>query len=163
MVSSIFAAGDTQARTSEANQLTTDQRESDGDWHKFEEYRLSNRSSASYSTKDSGTPSLAMEHIYPDEPEREMTAKHEASSIGRLLLIALVGMLTAGWFLSRALSIWLFMYFGMVFAASRMGRDIDRGKSGVAFYRIVKWSVAGTAAAISMMYVILRARNLVAH
>ena len=84
-----------------------------------------------------------------DESVREMA---------RLLLLSLAGFLTAGWFLSRALSMWLFMYCGMVYAVSRMNwsaKELPRDPFGFT----AKWCAAVTVGLLLVLYVILRARN----
>ena len=85
-----------------------------------------------------------------DESIREMA---------RLLLYAMAGFLTAGWFLSRALSMWLFMYCGMVFAISRMNgaaRAIVPDKPGF----VARWSAIVAVGLLLTLYIILRARNI---
>ena len=60
------------------------------------------------------------EEISPDE----LAAKQEeVRSMARLLVASLAGFLVAGWFLSRALSMWLFLYCGMMHAVVRMALD----------------------------------------
>ena len=90
----------------------------------------------------------------PEETEESIRA------MGRLLLLSLAGFLTAGWFLSRALSMWLFMYCGMVYAVSRMNTAAkDAPKDPFGF--TVKWCVVVTVGLLLLLYVILRARNFI--
>ncbi len=89
----------------------------------------------------------------PEETEESVRA------MVRLLLLALAGFLTAGWFLSRALSVWLFMYCGMVYAVSRMNRAV-RALPGDTLGFTGKWSGVVTVGLLMVLYVILRARNI---
>ncbi len=84
----------------------------------------------------------------------------EGKDILRIMPIALVGMLTAGWFLSRTFSMFLFMYFGMVYAAQRM-TQFSTETPAENLPLLFKISAATTAAAILVLYVIMRARNII--
>jgi hypothetical protein len=80
--------------------------------------------------------------------------------MARLLFLSLSGLLTAGWFLSRALSMWLFMYCGMVYAVSRM-KSAEKTLPEDKLSYLARWSVGVTVGLLLALYLILRARNIV--
>ena len=97
------------------------------------------------------------------EPADPPAAQEEIRRYARLLLASLTGFLTAGWFLSRAVSIWLFMYCGMMFALTRMAksRGLDLKYDSVGF--LLKWSVLISIGLLLLVYVTLRLRKLTGH
>ncbi|AFL89049.1 hypothetical protein Terro_2813 [Terriglobus roseus DSM 18391] len=83
----------------------------------------------------------------------------EIQTMARLLLLALTGFLTAGWFLSRALSPWMFMYGGLLFALERMAasRQIVLKKDPFSF--VLKWSVIIGLSLLTLVYITLKVRS----
>ncbi|MEK6397634.1 MAG: hypothetical protein V4734_06080, partial [Terriglobus sp.] len=82
----------------------------------------------------------------------------EVQSMARILMLALTGFLTAGWFLSRALSPWMFMYGGMIVALSNTAAT-----RGVAVTKdepssLVKWSIVTALALLALVYLTLKLR-----
>ena len=84
----------------------------------------------------------------------------EVRSIIRLLVASLTGFLTAGWFLSRATSIWLFMYCGMLYAACQMGTEAGIVPPEESLASSLGWSFAVTLGLIMLISIILRLRNI---
>jgi O-antigen ligase len=87
------------------------------------------------------------------------TTANEVQTIAWLLVLALTGFLTAGWFLSRALSPWMFMYGGVIVAAQRMGeaRGITLAKEP--FPLVLRWSVSIAACLLVLVYITLKIRS----
>ncbi|HTU50282.1 MAG TPA: O-antigen ligase family protein [Acidobacteriaceae bacterium] len=80
--------------------------------------------------------------------------------MGRLLLTSLVGFMVAGWFLSRAYTITLFLLGGFASVifhiAQKQGMDLRRIRLG----RALRDASITTAALIVLMYIVLRFVNL---
>ena len=87
----------------------------------------------------------------------------ELHRMARLMMIAVTGFLTAGWFLSRAISIWLFMYCGLVCALMRMARDNGWEVPRDRWPFLLRWTAIIGFLLILLVYVILRVRNIVGH
>jgi O-antigen ligase len=95
------------------------------------------------------------------EPEFMQMTERDVRSIGRLLVYALTGFFTAGWFLSRAFSAWLFIYCGMICAIVGLARDrgIAPPKDRVSFLFI--WSAVIAVLLIASVWLIMRLRGFV--
>jgi hypothetical protein len=83
----------------------------------------------------------------------------EIREMARILIVSLTGFLTAGWFLSRALSIWLFMFCGMMFAVIRMGAERGLTPKKDSFFFQAGWSACITCALVVAVSLIIRFRN----
>jgi hypothetical protein len=92
-------------------------------------------------------------------PAAEMT-HGDIREMARILIVSLTGFLTAGWFLSRALSLWLFMYCGMMYAVLRMGaeRGLVPEKDTPAFQ--ARWTAIITCGLLIVVSLIVRVRYL---
>ena len=93
---------------------------------------------------------------------REVVAidKAEINRLGRLLILSLTGFFVAGWFLSRALVLTLFLLGGMVEVVYQMA--LERGMIGprLQLRRVLPYSGYLAAALVLMMYLMLRILNL---
>ncbi len=80
----------------------------------------------------------------------------EVRRLARLLLYSLTGFLAAGWFLSRALSIWLFIYCGMMHVVLRLAaaNNIQPPRDGLAF--LFRWSAVIAAFLLMAVSLIVR-------
>jgi hypothetical protein len=92
--------------------------------------------------------------VFEDEPSG--ISDEEIRRMARLLVTALAGFLAAGWFLSRALSFWLFMYAGMMYAVLKMGRDRGLLPPPDSIGYMMKWSVGMAVGLIAAVEVLLR-------
>lgn len=108
-------------------------------------------------------PSLAMTGATLRGPETPPISAGELRRLALLLTVALAGFLTAGWFLSRALSIWLFMYCGMVCAIQRMARDNGVPAVPDRTAWLLRWSAILGVGLILLVYAVLRIRNVIGH
>ena len=106
-------------------------------------------------------PPATMAVLVPDDVPR--IPEQELRRMAVLLMVAMTGFLTAGWFLSRAHSIWLFMYCGMACALVRMARDngIEIPRDRAAY--LLRWSAVIGFALLIVVYLLLRVRNVVGH
>jgi hypothetical protein len=80
--------------------------------------------------------------------------------MARLLVASLTGFLVAGWFLSRALSIWLFLYCGMMHAIVRMAMDAGMRPRLDPPAFLIRWSLVVAAGLLVLVYGILKFRAL---
>ncbi len=84
----------------------------------------------------------------------------EINRVSRLLIISMMGFLTAGWFLSRALSAWLFMYCGMMYALSRMALRSEVPVVRDPFKLELRYSALISVCMVGAVYIILHLRSL---
>ncbi len=110
------------------------------------------QSQTTMNTQPHNFPTVAV----PIPVEQPMT---EFQEMARLLILALTGFLTAGWFLSRALSPWMFMYGGMIVALSKMAetRGIVGHKDNPS--SLLKWSVMTALGLLTLVYITLKVRS----
>ena len=80
--------------------------------------------------------------------------------MAQLLITSLAGFLTAGWFLSRALSMWLFFYCGIMISLLRMARDAGMHPRRDSLGFLARWSIAIAVLLLLVVYVILRVRTI---
>jgi O-antigen ligase len=85
----------------------------------------------------------------------------ELRQITRLLVYALIGFLAAGWFLSRAMSMWLFLLTGMLTAVVQMDPNKTLMPTKLSLISLLRWSVACAAGLLLFVYVLLKARSLI--
>lgn len=82
----------------------------------------------------------------------------DAPRIAQLLVFALTGFLTAGWFLSRALSPWMFMYGGMMVAVDRMAVQEGFSRPQDTFGSLLRGAALAALAVLALVYVTLKVR-----
>ncbi len=99
----------------------------------------------------------------PVVEEADPADAEEIRGMARLLVASLTGFLTAGWFLSRAISIWLFLYCGMMFALTRMAKDRGMRPRFDSLGLLVKWSAIISVGLLLLVYVTLRVRKVTGH
>ncbi len=92
----------------------------------------------------------------PASPEKQ----EEIRSMARLLVASLTGFLVAGWFLSRALSMWLFLYCGMMHAVVRMAMDAGMRPRLDPPAFLIRWSFVIAAGLLILVFGILKFRAL---
>jgi hypothetical protein len=90
----------------------------------------------------------------------ELLDKEEINRLGRLLVLSLTGFLVAGWFLSRAFVMTLFLLGGMAEAVYEMA--VKRGMIAprMKLARVLPYSGGLAICLILMMYIMVRALNL---
>ena len=81
--------------------------------------------------------------------------------MGRLLLLSLTGFLVAGWFLSRAYVLTLFLLGGMVEVVYEMALSRGMIAPRLSLARTARYSVGLALALVLLMYVMLRTVNTV--
>lgn len=80
----------------------------------------------------------------------------EIRRLARLLLYSITGFLTAGWFLSRALSIWLFLYCGMMHAVLRLAAQSRIAPPQDSLGFLFRWSAVIAIALLVVVSLIIR-------
>lgn len=96
-------------------------------------------------------------------PAPDPATQLEIRSIARILVCSLTGFLVAGWFLSRAFSMWLFLYCGLSLALVRMAEEAGMKPRRDSFAFLARWSVLVSIALLLLVYAILRFRSLTEH
>ena len=82
----------------------------------------------------------------------------EIRRLAGLILIALAGFLVAGWFLSRAYVMWLFIYGGMMQSVLQMGQAKGITYKIDPLFRLLRMSAVAAASLLVIVYIILRVR-----
>jgi len=133
-------------------------------------YASTSRSATSFAGPAEFTRPGNMKSVARVEPDSSAAGRYQRQELGspdeeiarmaRLLVYALSGMLTAGWFLSRAYSQWLFMFCGMLYAVVRMarGRPFAPQRDPLSF--LFRWTGVTAVGLLGLVYAILRYRNL---
>ncbi len=107
-----------------------------------------------------GEAPIAEETLLPQAPrDVEEIDKEEINRFGRLMFLSLVGFLVAGWFLSRAFIITLFLLGGMTEViyelALRRGMIAPRLRT----WKLLQYAGLLTGTLIAMLYIVVRFLN----
>lgn len=86
--------------------------------------------------------------------------KAEINRLGRLLVLSLTGFLVAGWFLSRAFVLTLFLLGGMVEAVYQMALDRGMIAPRLRLARVLPYAGGFAVSLVLVMYIALRVLNL---
>jgi O-antigen ligase len=87
----------------------------------------------------------------------------EIRRLARVMMICLVGFLVAGWFLSRAYVMTLFIYGGMVEVVYRMALDQELVPERMKVPRVLRFSAMGVIGLVAVVYIMLRLQHLMPH
>jgi len=108
-----------------------------------------------------GKPIVAEEGLYPNETRRvEELDKAEINRLGSLVVLSVTGFLVAGWFLSRAFVMTLFILGGMAEVVFEMALQRQMTAPRMRLARVLPYSGLLAAGLILVMYVMLRTVNL---
>ncbi|WP_035358838.1 O-antigen ligase family protein [Edaphobacter aggregans] len=110
--------------------------------------------------EDSANPAMAVPAHLVIETEDPKLPPEEIQRISRLMLYSIVGYFVAGWFLSRAFIMTLFIYGGMVQVIYRMALDQQLAPPRMNFYKVVQYSAAGAIGLILVVYIMLRVEHM---
>ena len=106
-------------------------------------------------------PAILEEGHVPQGISRiEAVDKTEINSIGRLLVLSLTGFLVAGWFLSRAYVMTLFLLGGLVEAVYDMALRRGMITPRLRLARVLPYSCGFAVLLVLLMYILLRTVNL---
>jgi hypothetical protein len=102
------------------------------------------------------------EVLYPNAAvSLESVSKEEIHRMGRCVLLSLVGYLVAGWFLSRAIVVTLFVLGGMAEAVFQMAQDRGMISSRPSFGKLLPQSAGLAVGLLATMYVLIRTLNFI--
>jgi O-antigen ligase len=93
-------------------------------------------------------------------PSDELLPKEEIQHIMRLQMLSLIGFLVAGWFLSRAYTMTLFIYGGMVQVIYRMALNEGFVPPRLEMPRLIRLSAISVVGLIFLVYMMLRVQHL---
>jgi hypothetical protein len=117
---------------------------------------------ASPAAVSEGEPIVAEKGLYHQAARKiEAVDKAEINSLGRLVLLSLTGFLTAGWFLSRAFVVTLFLLGGMAEVVYEMALQRGMIAPRLRLARALPYAGILAIALVLLMYVMLRTLNLV--
>jgi len=102
----------------------------------------------------------AMANPYFMNEEAKELPEAELRRLARLMTFSLTGFLVAGWFLSRAYVMTLFIYGGMVQVLYRMALDQGLVPERMKLPRVMRFSAITAVILIAVVYVMLRIQNL---
>jgi hypothetical protein len=95
-----------------------------------------------------------------DEMDALELPPEEIQRIAGLMLISLVGYFVAGWFLSRAYIMTLFIYGGMVQVIYQIALDRDLSPTRMKTWPIIKYSAMWSVGLILVVYIMLRIQHM---
>ena len=110
--------------------------------------------------EDIASPAISVPAHLVTEKEDPKLPPEEIQRIARLMLYAIVGYFVAGWFLSRAFIMTLFIYGGMVQVIYRMALDQQLAPPRMRLHKVVQYSVAGAIGLLFLVYMMLRVEHL---
>lgn len=96
-------------------------------------------------------------------PERkiEILDKATINHLGRLMLLSLVGYMVAGWFLSRAFVLTLFLFAGMAEVVYQMALQREMISPRWPLERVLRYSAGMAAGLVLLLYMMLRTIHFV--
>ena len=107
------------------------------------------------------SPSPAVAVPYYAEPEAaDEVSDSEIERMARIMTISLVGYLTAGWFLSRAYAMTLFVYVGLAESIYQMALSRGHVPPRMKIPRLMKIVFFTSIGLIALIYVLLRVQHL---
>ncbi|MEG9434849.1 O-antigen ligase family protein [Edaphobacter sp. HDX4] len=95
--------------------------------------------------------------------DEQSSSPEEIQRLARLMLISIVGYFVAGWFLSRAYIMTLFIYGGMVQVIYGMAIDKNIAPARMRAFKVVQYSAIGSVGLILVVYLMLRFQHLTSH
>jgi hypothetical protein len=119
-------------------------------------------SAASEGRREEELAELANTPLYlnDQEEEDEKLPPEEIQRIASLILLAIIGYFVAGWFLSRAYIMTLFIYGGMVQVIYRMALNQDLAQPRMKVAKIAQYSAIWSVGLIFIVYIMLRIQHL---
>lgn len=94
------------------------------------------------------------------KPQEELD-KEEINRLGRLMFLSLTGFLVAGWFLSRAFVVTLFLIGGMAESVYQMALNRGMISPRLPFFRVLRYSAGVAVCLLTVMYVLVRVLNYI--
>jgi hypothetical protein len=110
--------------------------------------------------EDSPARAVATPTHLVTEIEDEKLPQEEIQRISGLMLASIIGYFVAGWFLSRAYIMTLFIYGGMVQVIYRMALAQGMVPPRMRAFKVLQYSFAGAIGLILLVYVMLRGEHM---
>jgi hypothetical protein len=110
-----------------------------------------------------GSVTAVANPYFMDEEVSSQLPEAEIRRLARLMMICLAGFLVAGWFLSRAYVMTLFIYGGMVQVLYQMALDQGFAPERMKLPRVLRLSAVGAIGLVAVVYIMLRLQNLTHH
>jgi hypothetical protein len=102
------------------------------------------------------------EELFPKATKKiEEIDKEDVVTLGRLILLSFTGFLVAGWFLSRAFAMTLFLLGGMAEVAYEMALQRGMIAPRMRLGKVAWYSLGLSIGLVLAMYVMLRIVNLI--
>jgi hypothetical protein len=95
-----------------------------------------------------------------DDTEEQTPSVHEIHRLAQLMLVSLIGYFVAGWFLSRAYVMTLFIYGGMVQVIYHMALRKNIISVRMPFYKVAQYSAVCSVGLIFIVYLMLRFQHM---
>jgi hypothetical protein len=95
-----------------------------------------------------------------EDEDTDELSEADIRRMARLMMIALTGYLVAGWFLSRAYVMTLFIYGGMVEVIYQMALDHQLAPPRIPFLRLTRLSAMTAVGLLFVVYIMLRIQHL---
>jgi O-Antigen ligase len=131
---------------------------------------MADRTPVALSMKSAGTAladrtkvdhQVAAAPFYMDwQDNQDELSNEEVHRIARLLMISLSGFLVAGWFLSRAYVMTLYIYGGMIEVVYRLALEKEIVRSRMPFPKVLRLSAIGAIGLLFVVYIMLRIQHL---
>lgn len=102
-----------------------------------------------------GIPLHLVEHV-----EEQTLSVDQIHWLAQCMLVSVIGYFVAGWFLSRAYIMTLFIYGGMVQVIYTMALNSGMVPARMRFYKVVQYSAAGSVGLIFLVYLMLRFQHM---
>jgi hypothetical protein len=115
---------------------------------------------AAGSLKDLHKVTPAANPYFMDMEEDTPLSEEEIRRISRLQMISLAGFLVAGWFLSRAYVMTLFIYGGMIQVVYQIALNQELVPPRLAISRVIRLSTIAAVGLIAVVYIMLRLQHL---
>ena len=94
-----------------------------------------------------------------NEPPVHLESEEGIRQMAWVMVVALTGFLVAGWFLSRAYVMWLFIYGGMMHSIYRMAEQRGIAPPAPPLGRLLKLSFFVSIGLLLLVYIILRVKT----
>lgn len=131
-----------------------------------------NFATAQYSAAPASGPSIAVAdapsinepntplHLMVESEDEQIPPTEEVERLARLMVISIVGYFVAGWFLSRAYIMTLFIYGAVVQVIYRMALTRQMAPPRMKAFKIVQYSAIGSVGLIFVVYIMLRLQHI---
>jgi hypothetical protein len=108
-------------------------------------------------------PQTTSTPFYMGEDSSEVLPPEEIGRLARILTVSLLGYFVAGWFLSRAYVMTLFIYVGLAEVVYSMALSSGLVPPRMKFFRLIRTSALTSVGLIALVYIMLRIQRMLPH